>query len=137
MRVNPYLNFNGNCKEAFELYEKVFKSKPAHMMTYGGSPMAAQAPPDWADKIMHIAMKIGETIVYGSYAMPQYYQKPAGLFVSVSIEAIEESERIFAELSEGGQISMPLQEMFWAHRFGMVTDRFGTPWMINCEKAMN
>ena len=137
MRVNPYLNFKGDCKEAFEFYAKVFKSKIGHMMTYAGSPMAAHAPPDWGDKIGHVAMKIGETIIYGSDAMPQYYQKPAGLSVSVSIESIEESERIFTELSEGAQITMPLQEQFWAYRFGMLTDRFGTPWMINCEKPMN
>jgi PhnB protein len=99
--------------------------------------MAEQTPPGWQEKILHVAMKIGETIVYGSDAPPAYYKAPAGLHVSVSIESIEESERIFAALSDGAQIAMPLQEMFWAHRFGMLTDRFGTPWMINCEKPMN
>ena len=137
MRVNPYLNFNGNCKEAFEFYEKVFKTKMAHVMTHRNSPMAEHTPPDWQDKILHVAMKVGETIVYGSDAPPQYYQKPAGLHVSVTIESIEESERIYAALSEAAQVAMPLQETFWAQRFGMLTDRFGTPWMINCEKPMN
>jgi PhnB protein len=137
MRVNPYLNFNGNCKEAFEFYEKVFKTKIVHLMTHANSPMAEHTPPNWQDKVMHVAMKIGETFIFGSDAPPSMYQPPAGLYVSVSIETIEESERVFAELSEGAQIAMPLQEMFWAHRFGMLTDRFGIPWMINCEKPMN
>lgn len=137
MRVNPYLNFNGNCKEAFEFYAKVFQSTIAHLMTHANSPMAEHTPPDWQDKILHVAMKIGETIIFGSDAPPAHYRSPGGLHISVSIESIEESERIFAELSEGALITMPLQEMFWAYRFGMLTDRFGIPWMINCEKPMN
>jgi PhnB protein len=138
MRVNPYLNFRGDCKEAFEFYEKVFQSKIGHLITNRNSPMAEQTPPDLQDTILHVAMKIGETIVYGSDAPPAYYKSPGGgLHISVSIETIEEAERIFAELSDGAQIAMPLQEMFWAFRFGMLTDRFGIPWMINCEKPMN
>jgi PhnB protein len=82
-------------------------------------------------------MKVVETIVHGSDAPPAYYKAPGGLHISLSIENIEESERIFRELSDGAEITMTLQEMFWAYRFGMLTDRFGIPWMINCEKTMN
>jgi PhnB protein len=137
MRLNPYLNFNGNCKEAFQFYEKVFNSKIEHLMTHANSPMAQSTPPDWQDKILHVAMKVGETIIYGSDAPPNYYRAPGGLHISVSIEATEEAERLFKQLSEGAAITLPLQETFWANRFGMLTDRFGIPWMINCEKLMN
>ncbi len=136
MKIAPYLNFGGNCKEAFALYERVLGGKIDMMMTHGESPMADQMGPQMRDKIMHAHMKIGEQSIMGSDAPPQMMQKPQGFFVSLEIAAPEEAERVFKALSEGGAVVMPMEETFWAKKFGMAVDRFGTPWMINCSKPM-
>ncbi|HEX9463149.1 MAG TPA: VOC family protein [Alphaproteobacteria bacterium] len=134
MQLNPYLAFNGDCEAAFKFYEQVFRGKTLMTMRYGESPMATQTPPDWRNKIMHTRMSIGDVALMGSDAPPDRYQKPQGVMVSVGIDAPPEAERVFQALSEGGVVTMPIQETFWAQRFGMLTDRFGIPWMVNCEK---
>jgi PhnB protein len=134
MELNPYLNFNGNCEEAFKFYERCFDGKILMMMTHEQSPMADQVPADWRKKIMHARMTVGERVLMGSDAPPAHFQKPQGFSVSYSVSDPAEAERAFKALAENGAIQMPLQETFWALRFGAVTDRFGIPWMINCEK---
>lgn len=122
MLVNPYLNFDGTCAEAFRFYEK----------TFGGTDLA-KAP--WAkDWMMHARLAVGEISLLGADTPPGRYQKPQGFGVSLSVDAPAEAEGIFTALEDGGVVTMPLQETFWAQRFGMVTDRFGIPWMVNCEK---
>jgi PhnB protein len=134
VQITPYLNFNGNCKEAFEFYERVLKGKIQIMMPHAGSPMEAHTPPDWRDKILHTTLTVGNATLMASDAPPEGYKQPEGISVSVNLSDISEAERIFRELSEGARITMPLQQTFWAARFGMLTDRYGTPWMINCEQ---
>jgi PhnB protein len=134
MQVNPYLNFNGNCKEAFELYAKVLGGKIEMMQTHGESPMADKVPPDWKDAIVHARLKIGDDVLMASDAPPQDYYKPQGLFVTLTVDKPAEADRIFNALSENGTIIMPIQETFWAARFAMFSDRFGTPWMVSCDK---
>lgn len=134
MRLNPYLSFAGDCAEAFAFYAQCFGGKISFTMHYGDSPMAAQAPPDYHDKIMHTRLEIDGTTLMGSDAPPDRYTRPAGTMVCLSFTEPADADRVFAALAESGQISMPIQETFWARRFGMVTDRFGIPWMINCEK---
>lgn len=134
MRLNPYLSFDGNCAEAFAFYEKSLRGNIAFTMRWGESPMADQAPPDFRDKIMHMRMAVAGFTLMGSDAPPGRYTRPAGMMVSVSVDDPAEADRMFAALAEGGQVSMPIQETFWAQRFGMLTDRFGIPWMVNCEK---
>jgi len=106
------------------------------MMTYGESPMAAETPPELSPKIMHATLSIGDQLVHGADGPPGQYQKPQGISVALNMKAAEaaDAERIFKALAENGEVQMPIQETFWAFRFGVVTDRFGTPWMINCEK---
>lgn len=131
MQFTPYLSFNGDCADAFRFYEKCFRVEPSLMFTFGASPMAE----DFAamhDKIMHATLKVGDQVLNGSDSIP--YEKPQGITVAVSLTDIAEAERIFQELSDGGNVQMPLQETFWALRFGQFTDRYGIPWMINCEK---
>ena len=99
--------------------------------------MAKEAPPEWQDKIMHARMTIDGQALMGSDAPPNHYKQPQGLSVSLSIKKAKDAERIFQALAEEGQVQMPIQETFWAERFGMVTDRFGIPWMVNCEKPDN
>ena len=134
MQLNPYLSFNGQCEAAFKFYEKCLGGKIVMMMTYGNSPMAEQTPPDWREKIIHATFALGEHVLMGCDAPPEYYQKPQGFSVSLNVGAAAEADRIFKTLAENGAVQMPLQETFWALRFGMLVDQFGTPWMINCGK---
>ena len=136
MNLIPYLSFNGQCEEAFKLYEKCLGGKISFMMTFEGSPMADQAPPGWGKKIMHATLKVGDTVVQGSDAPPKQYEKPQGMTVAIGLSDPAQAERIFKTLAEKGTVGMPLEETFWALRFGMLVDRFGTPWLINCEKAV-
>jgi len=135
MKLHTYLTFKGQCKEAFQFYEKCLGGKIEMMMTHAESPMAEQAPPEMQNQIMHASMTVAGTVLMGSDAPPQYAQTPAGFCVSIGVEQPAEAERIFTALSDGGTVNMPLQKTFWAERFGMLVDRFGTPWMINCEPA--
>ncbi len=133
MKVNPYLNFNGTCKQAFELYAQVLGGEIVMMQKHGESQVADHMPAELHDTILHARLVFGDNLLMGSDSPPQYYAKPQGLYVSLQLDGVEEAERIYAGLSEGAEISMPLQETFWAARFAMLTDRFGTPWMINCD----
>jgi|SRR5579872_6325 len=132
MRISPYLSFNGQCEEAFRLYESCLRGTISFMMTYGDSPIAEQTPPEFHKWVMHVTLEAGGQVLQGADALPQHYQKPRGISVSIDINGTAEAERIFAVLAEGGAVQMPLQQTFWALRFGMVIDRFGIPWLINC-----
>jgi PhnB protein len=136
MKLNPYLSFDGRCEAAFKFYEKCLGGKTAFTMTYGESPMADQTPPDWRKKIMHTSLTVGDQTLNGADAPPDRYQKPQGISVALSIESPAEADRVFQALSEKGTIHMPIQETFWAQRFGMLVDQFRIPWMINCSKPM-
>lgn len=133
MRANPYLFFNGNCEEAFKFYEKVLGGKITAMMPATGTPAEDQVPADWKDKIMHAALDIGEDTLMASDAPPPYQDQMKGFRVSLHFADAAEAERVFNAFAEGGSVTMPLEKTFWAERFGMVHDRFGTPWMINCD----
>ena len=133
MQINAYIFFNGQCKEAFEFYAKCLKGEIQGMLPHAGTPAESHVPEEWRDKIMHARMVVGEGVLMASDAPPEHYKKPQGFSVSIGVKDIAEAERIFAELSEGGTVTMPIQQTFWAARFAMLTDRFGIPWMINCE----
>jgi PhnB protein len=135
MQLNPYLVFNGQCEAAFKFYEKALGGKIESLMTHGDSPMSQQVPAEWRSKIMHARMTVGDTVLMGSDGPPGRYQEPQGFSLSIGVNDPAQAERIFNELAEGGKVQMPLQKTFWAVRFGMVVDRFGIPWMVNCEQA--
>jgi PhnB protein len=135
MQLNPYLTFNGTCEAAFRFYERCLGGKIEAMIPHEGSPMADRVPPEWRNKIMHARLVVGEEVLMGSDAPPEHYQEPKGFSVTLGINNPTEAERVFNALSEDGTVKMPLQQTFWAVRFGMLVDRFGIPWMINCEKA--
>ena len=134
MQVNPYLFFDGNCTAAFKFYESRLGAKITAMHTYGSSPMAAQMPPEFADRIMHGSLTLGDQTLMASDSSPQGHEVPKGFYVSLIIKDPAEADRVFGALSEGATIRMPIQETFWAKRFGMLVDRFGIPWMVNCDK---
>jgi PhnB protein len=133
MQIIPHLNFNGQCREAFETYEKVLGGKIIYMGTWAEMPGADQFPPEMHKLIMHTTIQIGDQMIMGADSPPDRYEKPQGLWVSLNIKEAGDAERIFNELSDGGNVVMPFQQTFWSPGFGMFTDRFGTPWMVNTE----
>jgi PhnB protein len=135
MRVSPYLSFDGNCAEAFAFYAACLETAAPTVMTHKNAPPEAQAPPEWQDKVLHARLVIGDTVLMGSDAPAGRFEKPQGFFVSLVLTDPDQTERFFAALSTGGTVRMPVQETFWAIRFGMLVDKFGIPWMLNCEKA--
>jgi len=136
MKLNSYLSFDGRCEAAFKFYEKCLDGKIEGMFPYEGSPIANDVPAEFRKKLMHASLLIGDQTLMGADAPPGRYQKPNGFSVTFNLKDVAKSERIFKSLSEGGTVTMPIQETFWAGRFGMLTDQFGIPWMVNCEKAM-
>ena len=134
MQMNPYLIFNGQCETAFKFYERVLAGKIEAMLTHAGTPAEAHVPPEWRDKILHARLSVGDEVLMGSDAPPGRYEKPQGFSVSLQITKPADAERIFKALGENGAVQMPFQQTFWAFRFGMCVDRFGIPWMVNCEK---
>jgi PhnB protein len=135
MQINAYLNYDGQCREAFQLYERVLGGQITMVHTFGESPMGDQTPPDYKDRVMHVRLELGDQVLMGSDAPPPHFDKPQGFSISIGVDDVAEAERIFNQLSEGGQVTMSLQKTFWAERFAMFVDRYGTPWMVNCESA--
>ncbi len=133
MHLNPYLLFNGNCAEAFKFYEQTLGGKIEAIMTFNGTPAAEHAPPEWGDKVLHASMTVGDQRLMASDAPPGQYAQPQGISVSISLNDRDKGERIFNALAQGGTTTMPFAKTFWASGFGMCTDRFGIPWMVNCE----
>jgi len=135
MKMNPYLAFGGNCEEAFRYYEKVLKGKIIMMVPHAGTPAEEHVPAEWRDKIMHARLEFGDgQVLMGADAPPQFRTTMSGFSISLQFTDIGEAERIFNALADKGQVKMAFAKTFWAERFGMLIDRFGTPWMVNCEK---
>lgn len=131
-QLNAYLFFDGNCADAMHFYERVLGGKIEMMMKHAQSPVADQAPAGSADRILHAALRLGDQMLLASDAMAgQAYEGMKGFSVSFSCPAAAEAKRVFDLLAEGGQVTMPMDRTFWAEAFGMLVDRFGTPWIIN------
>ena len=137
MELNPYLNFNGQCATAFKFYERVLGGKIIAMMTGADMPKASGMGKDWEGKIIHARLQVGDKLLMGSDSPPGHFESAKGFHVTLGIATPAEAERVFKALSAGGKVTMPIQETFWARRFGMLVDKFGTPWMINCEKPQS
>jgi PhnB protein len=127
------LNFDGQCKEAFTFYQQVLGGSIATMETHGESPMREHTPLEWRDRILHARLVVGDQELMGSDSPPNQHLKPQGFSVSLNFDDPAEAQRVFVALADGGAVQMPLQETFWASQFGMLVDRFGIPWMVNCE----
>jgi PhnB protein len=134
VQLYPNLTFDGECEAAFKFYEKHLGGRIVFMMTYEDTPMDLQTPSDSGKKISHATFAHPDFTLYGSDALPGRYQKPQGFALQVNLSDPLEAERIFKALAENGTVQMPLQETFWALRFGVLADQFGVPWLINCEK---
>ena len=136
MKLHTYLNYGGNCRQAFRFYEEHLSGKIHMMMTYAEQPDPHNVPPGWENAILHARMTLGETDLMGSDVPPERFQPMRSVYLSLSVAGPEEAERLYALLSEGGQIFMPMQETFFAFRFSMLRDRFGTSWMIINQRPM-
>jgi PhnB protein len=133
MQLNPYLNFNGQCAEAFKFYEQVLGARITSSMTWGEMPGADQFPAETHKLIMHSTLNIDGGLLMGADSPPGRYEKPRGINVSIHVKSVAEGERIFNALSENGNVTMAFQKTFWSPGFGMCVDRFDIPWMVNCE----
>jgi PhnB protein len=132
MKMSVHLNFNGNCKEAFALYGKVFGVDKPFSMTYGEAPQGVPVPEGWSNKVMHTSIPLGSGQLMGCDAPPDRSKPMAGFQVSVEMKDQAEVQRIYDALKdEGGAVVMPLQKTFWSPLFGMLTDKFGVNWMVS------
>jgi PhnB protein len=136
MKLNTYLNYGGNCAEAFRFYEKYLGGKITMMLTHGQMPDPRSENPAWKDKILHARIELGGTAFFGADIPSPPFEPMRSAYLSLSVDSIGEAERIYALLSEGGEIFMKMDETFFAHRFAMFRDRFGTSWMLLNEKPM-
>jgi PhnB protein len=137
MKLHTYLNYGGNCEEAFRFYEKHLDGRILAMMAHGEAPEPGNVPADWKKKIMYARMSLGETDLMASDVPPERFQPMRSVYLSLSVPSTAEAERIHALLSDGGQIFMPMAETFFAFRFSMLRDKFGTSWMIIHERPMH
>jgi PhnB protein len=133
--LNPYLNFADNCEEAFNFYKSVFGGEFLYIGRFSESEMEGELSESEADKIMHVSLPIGNGILMGSDT-PASFGAPAkgnNIYVSVNVDSVEEANRIYSGLSDGGEILMPIGKTFFAQAFGMFVDKFGVRWMVNCQ----
>lgn len=135
MQIEPYLFFDGNCETALEFYQQCLGGKIVALHRYEGSPMEAQLPPEWKHKIMHATLEADGQRVMASDRMPgQPFAGYAGFSMSVNIPRDPaRGEAVFQALSKGGLVTMPFAETFWGAHFGMLVDKFGLTWMVNCD----
>jgi PhnB protein len=136
MKLNPYLNFGGNCAEAFQFYEKQLGGKITMMLRFSDQPDPKNIPKGMEDGVLYVNMQLAGSEVMGSDVAADRFQPMRSVYLSLSLDSDAEAERVYALLKDGGEIFMPMAETFFASRFGMVRDRFGTSWMILHEKPM-
>ena len=136
MSLNPYLFFDGNCREVFEFYRSVFGGDFSVLQTFGDGPTDMGVPEEEKDRIMHVSLPVGAAVLMGSDSCSAFGPPPAAgdnFAISLTGESREHCDRIFAALSAGGSVRMPMQETFWGSYFGNWTDRFGIAWMISFD----
>jgi PhnB protein len=131
MQLIPHLTFNGDCEAAFRLYEQCLDGHITLLLTYAESP-APNTPSGFENKILHATLKIGDQTITGVDHPAATYQKPQGFALQLNLTDPAQAQRIFDTLQQGGTTTLPLQPVFWSQLYGLVTDRFGTPWEINC-----
>jgi PhnB protein len=138
MKIDNYLFFDDQCEAAMTFYAQCLGGTIEAMMKVGDGPGAESLPAEARNRIMHARLVVGDQVLMASdwHCGPGVapFEKPFGFRVSLTVDKIAEAERVYAALAEGGNADMPLQKTFFAERFGMLTDRFGVPWMVNCEK---
>ena len=132
MKMNTYVNFAGNCAEAFRYYEKHLEARTGMMMTHEQLPVPGRLGPEWKNKVLHARIEIAGTELAAADIPNAEPMRSA--YLTLSVDSDQEAERIFGALSDGGRVLMPMEETFFASRFGQVRDRFGINWMILHER---
>jgi PhnB protein len=127
--------FDGQCEAAFRFYERCLGGKISFILKWGQSPAAAEVPPEWAAKVYHATLTVDDFVMTGGDLPADKYAKPEGFSIVLGIDNPADAERIFNELAQHGRIAMPLQETFWASRYGALVDKFGIAWEVNCERT--
>jgi PhnB protein len=136
LNASVTLHFNGDCEAAFKFYEHLLGGKIEFVLPWGASPLADQAPAGWGQKILFARLTSRDMTLLGGDALPGQYRPAAGFSLTLSTADPGEAEYLATELAkDGGSVTVPLEKTFWALRYGVVTDRFGIPWEINCAKA--
>ena len=130
MQLHTYLNYGGNCEEAFQFYEQHLGGKITFLMRHGEQPNSASVAPEWKNAVLHARMTIGGTELLGADIPPDRFQPMRSAYLTLTVDSTGEAERLYTLLTDGGQIFMPIQQTFFASRFAMLRDRFGTSWMI-------
>lgn len=136
MRLNTYLNYGGNCAEAFKFYEEHLGAKIGMMMKHGDMPDPSKVMPEWKDAVLHATITIGETLIMASDVPPDRWKPMRSAYLALNVASDADAERLFALLAQGGEVFMPLQETFFASRFAQLRDKFGTSWMLIHERPM-
>lgn len=138
MTLSTYLNFDGNCREAFEYYRSVFGGDFMVMETFRNGPSDMGLPENELDNVMHVSLTIGSSVLMGSDVPSSFgppHKQGNNFSISIGAESREESDDLFGKLAKGGSVTMPMQDMFWGSYFGACTDKFGINWQVNCEPA--
>jgi len=135
MQLNTYLNYGGNCEQAFRFYEEHLGGKVTMLTRHGEQPNASSVAPEWKNAVLHARMTLGGTELFGADIPPDRFQPMRSAYLSLSVDSVEEAERVYALLTDGGQIFMKMEETFFASRFAMLRDHFGTSWMILGPRA--
>ena len=130
MQLNTYLNYGGNCEQAFRFYEQHLGGRVTMMMRHGEAPDGSPASAEWKDKVLHARMTLGGTDIMGADVPSDRFQPMRSAYLTLTTDSTEEAERVYALLTEGGEIFMKMDETFFASRFAMFRDRFGTSWML-------
>ena len=134
MKLRTFLNYGGNCEQALRFYEQHLGGKITTMMTHAQQPNGSEVPAERKNAILHARLELGDTEIMASDVPAEHFQPMRSAYLSLLVDGIDEAERIYSLLSEGGQIFMPMEETFFAFRFAMLRDRFGTSWMILHER---
>jgi PhnB protein len=137
--INAYLNFDGKTEEAFNFYKSVFGGEFTTFQRFKETPQAGEVSPEEGERVMHVALPIGNTVLMGSDVIEKYgngtpFKRGDDFSLSIVVESKEEADKLFNGLSEGGKVTMPLADTFWGAYFGMWTDKFGVNWMVNYDK---
>jgi PhnB protein len=136
MRLNTYLNFGGNCEQAFRFYEQHLGGEITMLMRRAEQADQPVTWPGWEESIQYASMRIGETELMGADVAPERFQPMRSVYLSLTVDSADEAERIYALLTDGGEVFMAIEETFFAVRFGMLRDKFGTSWMVLASKPL-
>ena len=134
MKLDVYLNYGGNCEQAFRFYEQQLGGKITMMMRHGEQPNAATVPANWRNAVLHARIEFGKTVLMGADIPPDRFQPMRSAYLTLTADSAEQAERLYALLTDGGQIFMKMEETFFASRFAMLRDKFGTSWMLLHER---